>query len=216
MKLLALTDIHGAYDKAADIIRKEPGIAAIIIGGDLTTNGSPAEVRDVLGRFKATGLPLITVAGNMDPVELEPAFAENSILVNGCGTLLDDVGIFGVSGSPFTPMHTPNEISEEEIAFRAHAGWKDIQAARIKIFVPHAPPHNTNLDALRSGQHVGSTSVRKFVEQFQPHAVVCGHIHESRNTDRLGKSVMVNCGPCASGFYAILTVGREVSVELRG
>lgn len=216
MKILALTDIHGAYEKAERIIAKESGISAIIIGGDLTTNGSAKEVQSALKGFAKANVPIIVVAGNMDPPELEETLSANGISVNACGTMLDDVGIFGVSGSPFTPMHTPYELSEEEISFRAHSGWKDVQAARIKLFVPHAPPHNTKLDALRSGTHVGSTSIRKFVEQFQPHALICGHIHESRGTDTLGKTVMVNCGPAAIGFYAVLTVGKEVTVELKG
>lgn len=216
MKILAMTDIHGAYEKAGRIIASESGISAIVIGGDLTTNGSAQEAQAALQTFAKAGLPLITVAGNMDPVEIEETFSANSVSVNARGTMLDDLGIFGVSGSPFTPMHTPNEISEEEISFRAHSGWKDVQAARIKIFVPHAPPHNTKLDTLRSGQHVGSTSVRKFVEQFQPDALVCGHIHESRGTDTLGKTIMANCGPAANGYYAILTIGKTVSVELKG
>ncbi len=216
MKILAMTDIHGAYEKAGDIITSESGISALLIGGDLTTNGSAFEARAALRKFSDTGLPVITVAGNMDPVEIEEVFVANSISINARGTMLDDVGIFGVSGSPFTPMRTPNEISEEEISFRAHSGWKDIQAARIKIFVPHAPPHNTKLDTLRSGQHVGSTSVRKFVEQFQPDVLVCGHIHESRGRDSLGRTIMVNCGPAANGFYAILTIGKTVTVELKG
>jgi Icc-related predicted phosphoesterase len=216
VKILAMTDIHGAYEKAERILASETGLAALIIGGDLTTNGSAQEAQAALHTFAKTGIPLITVAGNMDPVEIEGAFSANSIFVNARGTMLDDVGIFGVSGSPFTPMHTPNEISEEEISFRAHSGWKDVQAARIKIFVPHAPPHNTKLDTLRSGEHVGSTSVRKFAEQFQPDVLVCGHIHESRGADKLGKTIMVNCGPAANGFYAIVTVGKTVSVELKG
>ncbi|MEX2115368.1 MAG: metallophosphoesterase [Bacteroidota bacterium] len=216
MKILAMTDIHGAYEKAERIIEKEAGISAVIVGGDLTTNGSAEEARSALQRFAKFDVPIIVVAGNMDPPELETVFSSNAISINACGTMLDDVGVFGVSGSPFTPMHTPYEISEEEISFRAHSGWKDIQAARVKIFVPHAPPHNTKLDRLRSGDHVGSTSVRKFVEQFRPDAVVSGHIHESRGIDTLQKTVMVNCGSAASGFYAVLTIGKEVSAELKG
>ncbi len=216
MKILAMTDIHGAYETAARIIEKESGISAVIIGGDLTTNGTPEEARSAMRQFEMSEVPIIVVAGNMDPPVLEEIFSSSGVSVNARGTMLDDVGIFGVSGSPFTPMHTPYEISEEEISFRAHSGWKDVQAARIKIFVPHAPPHNTKLDRLRSGNHVGSTSVRKFVEQFRPDAVVCGHIHESRGTDTLDKTVMVNCGPAANGFYAVLTIGKNVSVELKG
>lgn len=216
MKLLALTDIHGAYDTAAAILSRERDCHGVILGGDLTTNGTPKEAEDALRRCAQFGVPLYTVAGNMDPAPLEDAFARASTLINGRGVLLDDLGLFGVSGSPVTPMQTPNEISEEEIALRAHAGWKDVQAARRTIFVPHAPPRDTALDLLRSGQHVGSTAVRRFIDQHHPQAVVCGHIHEARGIDHLGSTIMVNCGPAANGLYAILTVGTEISVELKG
>jgi hypothetical protein len=216
MKILALTDIHAAYDNVERILAAERGCHAIILGGDLTTHGTAEEAAEALKRFSSMGIPLYTVAGNMDPRSLEDTFSRHSTLVNGRGVLLDDVGIFGVSGSPPTPMNTPYEIAEEEIALRAHTGWKDVQAARIKIFVPHAPPRDTTVDAIRTGQHVGSTAVRKFVEQCQPHAVVCGHIHEARGTDTIGTTIVVNCGPALKGFYAILTVGKGVSVELKG
>ena len=136
--------------------------------------------------------------------------------INGRGMMLDQVGIFGVSASPMTPLHTPYEISEEEIALRAHSGWKDIQSARTTIFVPHAPPFNTKIDVLAGGKHVGSTAVRKFIEQHQPTVVVCGHIHEARGTDTLGTSTIVNCGPAGRGYYAIITLGKEALVELKG
>ncbi|GJQ21578.1 MAG: metallophosphoesterase [Bacteroidia bacterium] len=216
MKILALTDIHAAYDTVERILADEHGCHAMILGGDLTTHGTAEEAAEALKRFSRTGIPLYSVAGNMDPRSLEDTFSRYSTLVNGRGVFLDDVGIFGVSGSPPTPMNTPYEIAEEEIALRAHSGWKDVQAARIKIFVPHAPPRGTKVDAIRTGQHVGSTAVRKFVEQCHPDAVVCGHIHEARGIDAIGSTVVVNCGPAMKGYYAILTVGKGVSVELKG
>jgi hypothetical protein len=102
------------------------------------------------------------------------------------------------------------------MALRAHAGWKDIQSARTTIFVPHAPPAHTKVDALANGDHVGSAAVRKFIEQHQPTLVVCGHIHEARGIDTLGNSILVNCGPAGKGYYAVITLGKEVHVEMKG
>jgi len=215
MKILAVTDIHGAYERVEAILAREPGCSALIIGGDLTTNGTPDEVESALTRFTKSLLPVYVVAGNMDPPNLETSFSSFATSINARGVMLDDVGLFGVSGSPYTPMHTPYELSEEEIALRAHSGWKDIQAARVKIFVPHSPPHNTRVDQIRSDQHVGSTSVRKFIEQCQPQIVVCGHIHEARGIDKIGNTTVVNCGPAMNGYYAVLTIGKEVQAELK-
>ena len=45
MRILAMTDIHGAYDLAREIIRSEPS-DVVIIGGDLTTVGSIREAEE--------------------------------------------------------------------------------------------------------------------------------------------------------------------------
>ncbi len=215
MRILAFTDIHGSYETVEDILGRESSFDAVIIGGDLTTHGSPAETENALRRFQKSGKPLLVVAGNMDPPELEETFLSLGVSINGKGIIIDTVGFFGVSASPFTPMHTPYEISEEEITRRAEAGWNEVRSAAKKIFVPHAPPRGT-LDTIMAGMHVGSTAVRKFIEQRKPDAVVCGHIHEARGQDTIGTTKVVNCGPAGRGYYAVLLIGDTVALENRG
>jgi len=70
MKILALTDIHAAYDNVERILAAERGCHAIILGGDLTTHGTAEEAAEALKRFSSMGIPLYTVAGNMDPRSL--------------------------------------------------------------------------------------------------------------------------------------------------
>jgi hypothetical protein len=216
MRLLTFSDIHGAYRRIDEILALEKDYDAIIIAGDLTTNGSAQEAEEALRLFAKYGRPIFIVAGNMDPHPLDVVFAQHARLVDARGELLGDIGIFGVSGSPPTPFRTPYEISEEEIALRAKSGWEQIRSARLKIFVPHAPPLNTTCDKLPSGRHVGSSAVRAFIEQHQPAACVCGHIHEARGADVIGKTQIVNCGPAGKGYYAVLNVGKAVSVEVCG
>lgn len=216
MRLLAFTDIHGAYRKTLELIAREAPFDGIIIGGDLTTAGTPQEAEEALRLFRSHHKPLFVVAGNMDPPELEGVFEQSGVLVSGKGKMIEDVGIFGVSGAPFTPMNTPYEISEEAIRSRADAGWKDVAKARVKIFVPHAPPNGTKVDKIFTGKHVGSVAVREFVEARQPEVVVCGHIHEARGMDRIGTTQVVNCGPAGRGYYAVIEIGNDVRIELRG
>jgi putative phosphoesterase len=216
MRLLAFSDIHGAYGKTTEFIEQEKPFDGIIIAGDLTTAGTAREAEGALRQFEVYGKPLFVVAGNMDPPELDDLFDRLNVLVSGKGKLVNDVGIFGISGAPFTPMSTPYEISEEEIRKRAEQGWGDVANARVKIFVPHAPPNGTKVDRLRYGKHVGSTAVREFIEAHQPDVVVCGHIHEARGVDRVGKTQIVNCGPAGKGYYAILEIGETVTIELKG
>ncbi|MCI0707812.1 MAG: metallophosphoesterase [Ignavibacteriae bacterium] len=216
MRILAFSDIHGSYKKVNEILARELAYDLILIAGDLTTAGSPKEAEDALKLFQSHGKVVLVVAGNMDPPELETTFSSLDVSINARGVVKDSVGFFGVSASPFTPMNTPYEISEEEILQRAEKGWGDVARARWKIFVPHAPPRDTKVDKIGSGAHVGSTSVREFIEKHQLDIVVCGHIHEARGLDAIGKTEIVNCGPAGKGYYVVIEVGDEVRVVTLG
>jgi putative phosphoesterase len=216
MRIIALSDIHGAYRRVNEIISRESSADVVVIAGDLTTNGSALEAEEAIKLFQSNGKPVLVVLGNMDPPALEQTVENLGIAVNARGVVIKEAGFFGVSGSPFTPMHTPYEIPEEEVARRAEQGWRDVAAARWKIFVPHAPPRDTKLDKIFLGKHVGSTAVRAFIEIRQPDVVICGHIHESRGIDTIGNSQIVNCGQASQGEYALIDLGEEVSIEVRG
>jgi Icc-related predicted phosphoesterase len=216
MRILAITDIHGAFGKVEAILSKDSAFDLILIGGDLTTHGTPGQAQEAVERFRQFGKPLLAVAGNMDSPAMDDTFIDLGISINGKGVVLDGVGFFGVSGSPVTPMNTPYELSEEEIGRRADAGWRQVETARWKVFVPHAPPRDTRLDTILFGRHVGSSAIRTFVEEHQPDLLICGHIHEARGTDMLGKTKMVNCGPAGRGYYTVVEIGDEMRIELRG
>lgn len=51
------------------------------------------------------------------------------------------------------------------------------------IFISHSPPYKTPLDIVHSGLHVGSISIRKFIEKWSEKGMLLasfhGHIHES-------------------------------------
>lgn len=53
------------------------------------------------------------------------------------------------------------------------------ERARKTVYVMHAPPYGTNLDQAGTGYHVGSVAERMFIERWQPHATLHGHIHET-------------------------------------
>jgi len=197
------------------IIESELPSEGIIIAGDLTTNGDVKEADGVMKQLAAYELPLIMVAGNMDPRPLEEIFRKYANMVDGNGVVLGDTGFFGISGGPDSFMKTPYERSEEEIMSAALAGFEVVRTAEFKVLISHPPPYDTTLDRIFLGKHVGSRSVRKFVDQYQPDAVICGHIHESRGAESLGKSKMMNIGPTAGGNYAVVLAGDEIILELK-
>jgi len=215
MKVLAFTDIHGSYKKVGETLSRVSS-DVIVLGGDLTAAGTPAEVERVIVEWKKFGRPLLAVAGNMDSLEIDETLQAEGVSINGRGVMIGDVGFFGVSASPFSPLHTPYEISEEELAKRIDAGYRAVKGARVKVFVPHAPPHDTKVDKVFMGLHAGSKSVRQFIEREQPDVVICGHIHEGRGQDSIGNTKIVNCGPAGHGYYAIVEIGEEIKITNEG
>lgn len=215
-RLLAVADIHGAYDQLYRTLDRESPFDALVIGGDLTTRGTEGELVELFDRLKTYARPVFAVAGNMDFPSFDALLDSLGVGISGCGQMFGDIGFFGVSGSPLTPMHTPYEITEEEIAKLSAQGFQDVQAARVKVYVPHAPPYNTSVDRLWLGKHVGSRAVRSFIEQNSPDVVVCGHIHEARGTDRIGQTHVLNCGPLGKGQYAIVRINQHITLELKG
>lgn len=214
MKILAFTDIHGVYKKVEEIINYETA-DVVILGGDLTNIGSVKEVDVIIEKFRLLSRELFCIAGNMDLPQHDILFSQKNIGLNGNGVVLDDVGFFGVSASPYSPLKTPYEVSEETIAEKIKQGYSKIKNAKKRILISHAPPYGTKLDVTHSGIHVGSTTVREFIEDHQPDLVVCGHIHEARGKDAIDKTIIVNCGAANKGYYVMVEIQEAIEVYLK-
>ncbi len=215
MRILALADIHGAFRLAMQILRSGTPYDLVIIAGDLTTNGTPDEAAAAIDGFRIVAPHLLAIAGNMDSGEIDAGFAGSGIGIHGKGVRLGEVGIFGVSGGPISPLHTPYELPEEDILRLAERGFQEVAGAPTTVFVPHAPPYGTRLDVIRNGRHVGSTAVRAFIEKHQPDVAVCGHIHEAAGVDAIGKTRIINVGPAHQGSYGLITLEERIDVEHR-
>jgi len=214
MKLVALTDIHGAYERAENILKKEhPDLT--IIGGDLTTVGSVKEAEEALAHFRKLTPAIFCVAGNMDLPSHDLLFERLDVSLNGRGRMHEGIGFFGLSGAPISPLRTPYELSEDVLSARIAEGYQTVKSASKRVFVPHAPPYGTKVDIIHTGIHVGSTAVRDFIEDHQPDLVICGHIHESRGEDMVGKTHIVNCGQAMKGYYCVVDFSGKMMVEIR-
>jgi Icc-related predicted phosphoesterase len=67
------------------------------------------------------------------------------------------------------------------------------------IYIIHQPPANLGLDVCSDGRKVGSQSIFKFIEKYQPQITLHGHIHESPEISMkwiatLGKTLSVQPG----------------------
>lgn len=188
----------------------------LLVGGDITTAGTPDEVERAIESWRPLAPRVFAVAGNMDSPEIDGRLVDLGVSLDGRGIVLDEVGVFGVSAAPVSPLATPYELADDELERRIACGYEAVRDCRVLVFCPHAPPAGTACDLLQSGEHVGSTVIRSFVERAQPDLVLCGHIHEARAVDAIGASTIVNPGPVQSGHYALGEIDGDVAVRLDG
>jgi Icc-related predicted phosphoesterase len=214
VRIAYVVDVHDRFDAVADALASTGPVDVLVVGGDITTFGTPDDAERAVGAWRPLAPRLLAVAGNCDSPEIDARLVELGVSLDARGVVLDGVGLFGVSAAAHSPLHTPYEVPDEELGRRAEAGFADVDGARVRIFCPHSPPYDTACDRLRDGRHVGSGSLRAFVDREQPDLLLCGHIHEARSTDELGRTRVVNPGPVAAGHYALVEVEADVSVEL--
>ena len=83
------------------------------------------------------------------------------------------------------------------------------------ILVTHAPPYGTKLDKIGNGKSIGSSSIRKIIEEYHPLVAISGHVHESRAIDILNNTKLLNPGPLKDGYYGIVELNKgQINVSL--
>lgn len=213
---IVIGDLHDSTARFGDI----PGLAeaeGVIVTGDMTVTGGVPAARRVLDALSAYNPRILAQIGNMDRAEITDWLEREGRNLHARVRELDpDTAVMGVGGSPFTPFGTPSEFPEARFADWLEQLWRTACRSRRVVLVSHTPPRDTRCDRLADGSHVGSTAVRDFLLECQPDVCLCGHIHEARSLDRLGRTILVNPGPLAAGGYAVLSVEEDgLSVSLR-
>lgn len=213
MRLLGIVDLHDSPAALRRILVAAGAVDLILLGGDLTNFGSPADAERLVRQAEETETKVLAVAGNCDSAEIDRRLVELEVSLAGRGLIYDGVGLHGLSAMP--PWHGGMyELTENQLAEVLQAGYAQIAGAKHHVVLSHPPPHGSTLDRISMSRHVGSTALRRFIDETQPELVVCGHIHESRGVDRLGRTTVVNCGPAAAGFYALAELGDRLKVDL--
>lgn len=218
MRLLAITDLHDTPDTLRRILTDAGPRDLALLGGDVTNFGSPDDARRLVSLAQTGGAPVLAVAGNCDSAAIDARLEQLGVSIGGRGVMIGDVGIHGLSAMP--PWRKGMyQFTEDELAAMLEAGYAQIDGAARHVVLSHAPPRGCRVDRTHLFQHAGSMALRAFIERTQPDLVLCGHIHEARGVDHLGRTTIVNCGPAAAGYYALADIGgdtsREVRVELR-
>lgn len=215
MRIFAFTDFHGsdaAFRKAREVVESEkPDL--VLVAGDIV-NHDAENAKVFLTELAEAGSPVYFVPGNMDGVDLVTWSGSGSVhRLHGRCESRGRVTLMGLGGSPHGAFKTPIEYSEEVAAELLRSALGNYHGGDL-ILVSHCPPKDTKADRVIIGQHIGSTSVRKFVEQTKPLIVVSGHVHEAQAVDKIGPTLIVNVGPAKNGNYARINLNKNVDVVL--
>lgn len=182
--------------------------------------------------LQGIGVKCYWTGGNDDKQELLDRVKSNDrfLFVEGKVVRLDSgQELASLGWSNPTPWHTPRECGEEELSAKLKIVENSIHEPRSCILNIHPPPFDSTLDMaakldrsfnpprpVTSGGHqvlipVGSTSVRQTIERVQPMLYLCGHIHETRNSIKIGRTTCINPGSEYGSGYL-----RGVIVNLDG
>jgi Icc-related predicted phosphoesterase len=163
-------------------------------------------------RLGPTGIPCYMMLGNDDFDELAQALRGSDVVTyaeDGVYELPGGFELASIGYSTPTPWDTPRELPEEQLGDRIDALLAQVREPEQAVFNFHCPPRDTHLDQapmldaeLRpvvdaSGvrmHSVGSSSVRRAIEDARPLLGLHGHVHESPAGQKLGPSMVINPG----------------------
>ena len=212
MKIVALTDIHGNISAIERLAGPISEADIVLLTGDLTHFGGADDVARVLAAVREHNRRVLAVAGNCDRRDVAEWLELEGISLHARHEVVDGVAFVGLGGSLPAPGRTPNEFTDAELGGSLDAAAEGLDPALPWLLVSHQPPSDTALDVVRGGMHVGSASVRRFIERHRPLACFTGHIHEAAGMDAIGPTRMANPGPARGGRYTYAEVTDRIEV----
>ena len=186
MKILAFSDVHGDLNYLREVYKKSkkenPDI--IICAGDLLNFWRySSKIKKMLESLDK--LTLLIHGNHEDPKLIDRLCSKNILNIHKKIFTFNEYNFFGYGGGGFEQEDKEFEININKIKDKLN-DW---------ILITHAPPFNTNLDLIYD-YHVGSKSIRKIIERFQPLINICGHLHENFGIkDNINKTKIINPGP---------------------
>lgn len=217
MRILGMADLHGHAERLAGLEDLDADLIAFC--GDLHNGGTPEEAVPVADALASLGPPALIVPGNMDPkgfvLDLWRDVGLKVMHARSCRS--GEIGFVGFGGMAIPDpvrisnpkrFYLPMENAYESLS----AANAKISGSSRKVVLSHQPPRGA-CDVVYSGETVGCVSLRRYIDDFCPDLLICGHIHEDRGIAELGKTTVVNVGEMRQGYAALIELGERIKVE---
>jgi len=164
-------------------------------------------------RLRSSGTRCYISPGNDDTFAIDPIILSSNYVIcpEGKVVMIDDQHeMISCGYSNMTPWRCPRDITEEELSEKVVSMISQVQEMERCIFNLHCPPYNSGLDqapkldkdlnpSVQPGggfemAPAGSTAVRGAIQMHQPLMALHGHIHESKGTFKIGRTLCLNPG----------------------
>jgi uncharacterized protein len=191
VKLLAFSDLHCNLKRAERLVKMSEKADVVIGAGDFASMHEGLE--ETIEALSAIEAPTVLVPGNNETDdalrEATSGWRAATVLHGGVVTI-EGIEFFGLgAGIPTTPWEWSFDLDEEKAAVMVTLCPEDA------VLVLHSPPHG-HCDSNSAGDHFGSRTLLRTVEEREPRLVVCGHIHESWGCkSKVGRTPVHNLGP---------------------
>lgn len=186
-------------------------------------------------RLGPSGPMCVVSPGNDDQPFIDDLLTSSTRVINPDGRVIELPGGFELVSfgySNITPWASPRELDEPELLSRIETVARQATHPDRTIFNLHVPPKETTLDqatllqpdlspVIRNGSPVvggvGSSAVKTAIERYQPLVGLHGHIHESRGSVKIGRSIAYNPGSeYSDGVLRGLILTLDAGKGIRG
>jgi len=189
-------------------------------------------------RLKDTEIKCFISAGNNDVYKIDSILEGSEVVIHPDEKVLmiDDVHeMLSIGKSNMTPWNCPRDVTEDELSKHIESLASQVNNMKKCIFNIHVPPFGTGIDQVpeldenlkpkrnSEGGFVyipaGSTAVRDAIEKYKPLLGLHGHIHESKGSSKIGKTLCINPGSAYTegilrGFLCDLPYKKGVKESL--
>lgn len=236
MKILLCSDLSNKIPKIP--LETIDSCDFVLLAGDITMGARSLKraisVFEKLRNLFPDPLPVFLIPGNHDLplIATTPEFfPKNFVQMHNKSSIFringfeKDILIIGFGGSTPIPGFPVNQPGPNYFTFESEEIYNSLKALATEkrsffsenyftILFVHEPPFNTSLDITHHKEHVGSKSIKRIIEEFQPNIAVSGHIHESRGIDHIDQTIIVNAGEAKYSNYAIFNIMEKKGSKL--